>query len=92
MKSERTFNIRINVHITSLTPLTDLPASEMKLGDCNGDVVSVGVDGGALSFSSDITAIESADPLRNVPIPNVEFLCDVALIPGPFRLQSVLRG
>jgi hypothetical protein len=58
----------------------------MKLGDCNGDVVSVGVDGGTLSFSSEITAIDSCDPLRNVPMPSVEFLCDVALMPGPFRL------
>ena len=80
-----------------------LSVSEIKLGDCNGDVVSFGVDGRAISFSSEITAIDvcdpravsfssettaidSCDPLRKVPMPNVEFRCDVALIPGPFKL------
>lgn len=58
----------------------------MKLGDCNGEVVSVGVDGGCTSFSSEMVTIESCDPLRRVPMPIVEFLCDVALMPGPFRL------
>ena len=66
--------------------IANLPVSEIKLGDCNGDVVSFGVDGRAISFSSEITAIDSCDPLRNVPMPNVEFRCDVALIPGPFKL------
>ena len=47
---------------------------------------SVGVDGVTISFSSEIAAIESWDPLRKVPIPSVEFRCAVALIPGPFKL------